>query len=53
MEGVDVGEVVAAVHLDGLQETHYHPRPEENQVVSEYEEGDEEARAKDWRRWRQ
>ena len=42
VEWIDVREVVAAVHLDGLQESDKHPQPDQCQVVAEHSHSDEE-----------
>ena len=42
MERVEVGEVVATVDLNGLQETNHHPQPDEDQMVAEREHSNEE-----------
>ena len=35
MEWVDVGEVIAAVNLNGLQQPHHHPQPDQGKVVTQ------------------
>ena len=47
VEWVEVREVIATVHLDGLQESHHHPEPDQHQVVAEQGHTDEEPSAKD------
>ena len=42
MERVEVGEIVATVHLNGLQETNCHPQPDHDQVVAEQQDANEE-----------
>lgn len=46
MHGVEVGEVVATVDLNGLQQPHNHPEPDHHQVVTKQGHTNEEASAK-------
>ena len=41
VQRVEVGEVVATVHLNGFQEPHHHPGPDENQVVAQQQDANE------------
>ena len=46
VEGIEVGKVVATVHLDGLHKSHSHPQPEDRQVVAQEEDPDNKTHAK-------
>ena len=35
VEGIEIGKVVARVHLNSLQKSHYHPQPKDHQVVAQ------------------
>ena len=45
MEGVDVGDVVATVDINGLEKTDGHPRPQEDHVVAERHDSNEESKS--------
>ena len=48
VQGVEVREVVATVHLNGLQQSNKHPQPDQHQVVTEHGNSDEETGTKDY-----
>ncbi len=49
VERVDPGQVVARVHVDGLEQPNRDPRPQEEHVVGAQRQSDEEPGSKDCR----
>ena len=52
VEWIDPRDVVTGMDVNGFQETHQHPRPQQDQMRAESHDADEKAHAEDQRlRW--
>ena len=48
MERIKIGEIVAGMNFDGLQQAHEHPYPQHHHMIAEQKDANEEPSTKHW-----